>query len=78
MLNPRSDITGSGVVEAATKALTEEMGARLARKKATARELPSGLDASQVMSAHILHILSALYEEYSILKMCPNILLGMR
>lgn len=53
VLNLRSAISGCSEVKAAAKAVPDEMGPVLARKKVPVREVSPGLDATQVMTGHI-------------------------
>lgn len=72
VLNPKSDINKSSEVKAASKVSTDKMRAFLASKKAFLWEVPPKLNATQVMAGHVLHILSNMYEDYSLSEMCRH------
>lgn len=72
-LNPGLEISGSGEVQAAAKAVIDEMRALLAEKKATVLEAVPGLDARQVMPGDIIHFPSTLYENYSLYEICRQL-----
>lgn len=73
VLNPKSNVSRSGDVEATAKAFTVQMRTFLSKKKATVREARPGLDAAQVMPGHTIYFLSALHEEYCLHEMCTHI-----
>lgn len=54
------------------------LGVFSAGRRATARELPHSLEATQEMPGRILHLLCTLCENYGLYEKCHQIPLGMR
>lgn len=73
VLKPMSDLNESSEVEAAAKIFKDEVSALLARKEASVREIPPGLDATQAMPCRIPRFLLPLYAKCSLYNMCQNI-----
>lgn len=74
VLNPKSEVSGSGEVQPAAGVFTTKMGASLARKKAAVWEIPPGREATKVMSRSVPHFLPTLYENCSLYEMCRHVL----
>lgn len=72
--NLKSDISGSGAVEAAAQWSREERASLMVSKKATVLHVSSRLDATQVMPSPILHLISNRFHEYSLKKVCRVLL----
>lgn len=77
VLNRKTDISEIGKVDAAAEVFTDNMGALLAGTKGTVWEVSPELNGTLVMPGHILHFLSALYENYSMCEMCRQTSLSM-
>lgn len=76
VLTPSSDTAEGEKMRALARVLRKKVAMVLARKRATAWELPPGLDPTQVLPRHILHFLCMLYENYELYNRCRHILLG--
>lgn len=73
----KAGFSRSGKIEATAKGFTDGKGAPSAREDATVYDASSGLDATQVMSSRTPYLLSALHDDYLLLKMCWHILLNL-
>lgn len=78
VLNPVLDSSVSGEVRAAGKVSTEEIGPRLATKKAPVWNSMPGVTATQVMSVQILYFLPTVYEMLLLYDMCGRNRLSMQ
>lgn len=76
MLNPKSDISESGQVEATERDFLDEKGALLDKEKATVCEFPLELTAMQDTPASTTYFLSAVCAESSLYEMCRLFLLS--
>lgn len=66
VLNPMSDIMGDEGLRTAAETFKEKVAEVLAGRRATACEVLPKLDATQVMSEHILHFFCRLYKNYGL------------
>lgn len=73
MLNPNSDTTEGEEGRAVAPGFKGKAAVLSARKKATAWEMPSGLDARQVMHGHTLPFFCTLYDGCRLYKRCRHI-----
>lgn len=64
VLNRKSDIIGSAKVRGATKVWKEGRAVDLANKKVSVWQVPPGLDATKVLLANVLHVISTIFKDY--------------
>lgn len=76
--NSVSDATGDEEMRGATSALKTEVAFISARRRAAARKVPHGVDATQRMPKHSLHFLCTLCKNYVLYEKCGPSLLDMR
>lgn len=77
MLSQSSDVKESGEVKEVLRNFREKRAEVLACKRATAWEVPRGLDGLQVTRGHILHLLFMLYEDCRLYEKSRHISLAM-
>lgn len=74
VLSTTFDISGSEEVRSAAKFLKKKQATPLANKKASAWEVPSELDATQLLPRDILQFISTTLEDYLLCEMCGHFL----